>query len=166
MKRVFEIELATPTPYHENHSPSEPCSCGYHESDENAHVSLRLIKERLENWKKEVENTLYVPDIATSMRWFDYLYHVHIYTNQLTVFDHLMDWAQELEIKRRAYHKECGYTLLLCLRRTPIGKHPDLRRLLLHTYLKEVGAHRFKKWMNFILGGLRTDLIKMKKQKL
>jgi hypothetical protein len=162
MKRVFEIELDN----YYTHNHDEGCSCGYHESNEDRNVSLRLIKERLENWKKEVENTLYVPDVGTSMKWFDYMFRVHIYTNQFTVFDHLMDWAQELEIKRKQHFKEAGYTLLLCLRRTPIAQYADLRRLVLQTYLRESGAHRFKKWMNFILGGLFANRDKVKKQKL
>jgi hypothetical protein len=147
---LCKIKLIDPTPLHFN------CKCPLHE-DGDFHVSERLVRKSIEAWKTQIDHTLYIPSLIETIALYDHLYEIRNLINTKTLYFHLADWFDLWMSERKQFYTNCSYTFVLCLRRTVFGKHPYLRKLLLHTYLKECGAYRFKKWIAFLLGAVRMD---------
>lgn len=151
-----------------HHSPfsNGPCTCGMHESSDDPYISDRLTLTKLENWKTEMETMICIPDIPTSLERYTKLYQFYGLIDCEYVYYDVYDWAANLVVQRNLFYDGCIQMLGLCLRQTPLVSHPYLRRLMLQTYLKETGARRFAKWLQFLLGAMRPVYFDPKRIKL
>lgn len=151
MKRgLCEIKLLKPTPIHFK------CNCDLHENNDH-YVSERLVQNCIEKWKQEIESTLCLPNMKDTICLYDRLYDIRNLIKSDTLHVHLNEWARGWMNARKQFYTECSNAFSLCLTRTVFGRHFYLRKLLLHTYRKESGAYRFRKWIAFLLGAVRMD---------